>query len=153
MHPEYRRQRRPFAHDPMSNPPLSCSLDLAKPQGPVPCKTFYTAHQPSLSICSAVRNGIVTYAGVHGTYAIPLRMLVRSYAWMYLVLCAGAAVPGQNVLCCVSQFAAVCCTSAVTSGGLAIMMCRALIVAAVCCACPAMTGGLAIMNLTRNGLQ
>ena len=64
---------------------------------------------------------------------------------MYLVVCAGAAVPGQNVMCCESQVAAVCCTFVVTSGGLATMMCRAPIDAAVCCACPAMTDELAIM--------
>ena len=86
LHPEYCRQRRPFAPDPKSNPPLSCSLDLAKPQGPVPCSPFYTAHQPPLSICSAVRNGIATYAGVHGTYASLLHIVCllhcRKYPYM-----------------------------------------------------------------------
>ena len=103
LHPEYCGQRRPYTHNRKSNPPLYCSLDLAKPRDLVPCSPFYTAHQQPFSICSVVPNGIATYTVLHaallGTYAAQLRMLVRSYAWMYLLERAGAAVQGQNAMC------------------------------------------------------
>ena len=53
---------------------------------------------------------------------------------MYLVVCAGAAVSGQNAMCYETPFAAACCACAESSGGLAIMMCHAQEDAAVCCA-------------------
>ena len=149
-------------------------LRLGKATGLGALNPFYPAHQQPRCVCSAVPNGIATYtvwhAAVLGTYAASLRMLVRSYARMYRVVCAGTAVPGQKAMCNELPFAAACCAGAesfggladrkmcralmyaaarcafaVTSGGLAIIMCRALIDAPVCCACPAMTGGLAIM--------
>ena len=165
LHTEYCRQRRPYARDRKSNPPFSCSLDLAKPRGSMPCSPFYTAHEQPLSTCSAVPKAWGQRDRyLLGTYAAQLRMLVRSYAWMFLVVCAGGAVSGQNAMCYESPFAAVCCActassgrldrmmcpslmyaavrcaSAVTSGWLAMIMCRALIDAAVCCASAATSG-------------
>ena len=85
------------------------------------------------------------HAAVLGTYAAPLRMLVRSYAWIYLVVCAGAALPGQNAMCSESPFAAACYAGAESSGGVDRKTCRVLLYAAVCCACAVTSGGLAIL--------
>ena len=108
LHPEYCRQRRRYASYRKGNPPLSCSL--AKPRGPVPCSPFYTSHQQPLSICSAVRNGLATYTVMLGTYAAPLRMLVRSYAcqWMYLVVCADVAAYQDRTLCATGRHSLQC---------------------------------------------
>ena len=137
LHPEYCQQRRPCTHNRKSNPPLSCSLDLAKPRGSMP--SLPCIIQQPLSTCAVVPKGITTYTVLHaavlGTYAAPLRMLVRSYAWMYLVVCAGAAVPGRNAMSygrhtlqrAVQALSRPACSTE--------WMCRALIHAAVCCAC------------------
>ena len=64
---------------------------------------------------------------------------------MYLVLCAGAAVPGQNAMCYELPFAAACCAGAKSFGGLDRKMCSALMYAAARCACAVTFGGLAII--------
>ena len=64
---------------------------------------------------------------------------------IYLVVCAGVAVPGQNAMCSESPLAAACCAGAESSGGVDRKMCRVLLYAAVCCACAVTSGGLAIL--------
>ena len=58
------------------------------------------------------------HAAVIGTYAAPLRMHVRRYAWIYSMVCACAAAPHTNAMCYESPFAAVCFACAEAKGSL-----------------------------------